>query len=348
MLKHARSAIVTGFILSAFTAAASAQSLTVVSFGGDAKVAMEKAYFQPFEKETGIRINSADWNGEMGKIKSMVDTNSVQWDVVEVEAPELERGCAEGMFEEIDYSKVIPQSDFIENGALECGVGTFIWSVALAYNKDKLKEAPTSWADFWDVKKYPGKRSLRKGAKYTLEIALMADGVSPKDVYTVLATPEGVDRAFKKLDEIKPYIQWWESGAQPGQYLVAGDVVMSSAYNGRITHAINQENKRPLGLVWDQSLYAIDYWAIPKGSPNVENAHKLIKHASQPENLVAFSTLLPYGPPTIAAIEALPADIAKDLPSSKENMENAIALDVNFWTDYGDALEQRYNAWVAQ
>ena len=347
MLKHARSAIVTGFMLSAFGAVASAQSLTVVSFGGDSKTAMEKAYFQPFEKETGIRINAVDWNGEMGKIKSMVDTNSVQWDVVEVEAPELERGCAEGLFEEIDYSKVIPQSDFIEHAAQDCGVGTFIWSVALAYNKDKLKEGPSSWADFWDVNKYPGKRALRKGAKYTLEIALMADGVSPKDVYSVLATPEGVDRAFKKLDELKPHIQWWESGAQPGQYLVAGDVVMSSAYNGRISQAIKQDN-RPLSIVWNQSLYALDYWAIPKGSPNIENALKFIKYASQPQNLVAYSSLIPYGPPTTAAIDALPADIGKDLPSSKQNIENAIALDVNFWTDYGDALEQRYNAWIAQ
>ncbi|NLY64224.1 MAG: ABC transporter substrate-binding protein, partial [Alcaligenaceae bacterium] len=262
MYKHTRLATLTGLICCVLGTAAAAQSLTVVSFGGDSGKAMEKAYYQPFQKETGIRLNAVDYNGEMGKIKSMVETNSVQWDVVEVEAPELERGCSEGLFEKIDYSKVLPESDFIEHAATECGVGTFIWSVALAYNKDKLKDGPASWADFWDTKKYPGKRALRKGAKYTLEIALMADGVPPKEVYSVLEKPEGVERAFKKLDELKPHIQWWESGSQPGQYLVAGDVIMSSAYNGRIAQAIKQDN-RPLAIVWDQSLYALDYWAIP-------------------------------------------------------------------------------------
>jgi hypothetical protein len=98
----------------------------------------------------------------------------------------------------------------------------------MAYDGDKLKTAPTTWADFWDTKKIPGKRAMRKGARYNLEFALMADGVKPADVYKVLATKDGADRAFKKLTELKPSIQWWEAGAQPPQFLVAGDVVMAT------------------------------------------------------------------------------------------------------------------------
>ncbi|WP_187172480.1 extracellular solute-binding protein, partial [Enterococcus faecium] len=125
---------------------------------------------------------------------------------------------------------------------------------------------PKGWADFWDVKTFPGKRGMRKGARYNLEFALMADGVPVKDVYKVLATKDGQNRAFKKLDQLKPNIQWWEAGAQPPQFLVAGDVVMSTAFNGRIDAA--QREGKNLKVVWNGSIYDLDYWAIPKGSPN--------------------------------------------------------------------------------
>ena len=334
------------FLLAASCAYAN-DSITVVSFGGESKVAQEAAHYQPFREATGVNVIGAEYNGELGKIKSMVDTNSVQWDVVEVESPELERGCSEGMFEKIDYSKIMPREAFIEHAAHDCGVGTFVWSVVLTYNSDKVKAQTLTWADFWDVEKHPGKRALRKGAKYNLEFALMADGVPANEIYKVLETPEGVDRAFKKLDELKPHIQWWESGAQPLQYLVAGDVVMSSAYNGRVSSAIKND-KRPLSLVWPGSIYAIDYWAIPTGSKNVENAHKFIKLASETKNQVHYSSLVPYGPATKDAVKAIPAELEGSMPSSEKNMEQALAIDVDFWTDYGESLEQRYNSWVAQ
>ncbi len=193
----------------ACAAQAMAVDLTVVSFGGANKSAQIKAFYEPYQKATGNRIVAGEYNGEMAKVKAMVDTNSVSWDLVEVESPELSRGCDEGLFEELDPAQFGKTEDFVPGAIQPCGVGFFVWSTVLAYNADKLKSAPTSWADFWDIKKFPGKRGLRKGAKYTLEFALMADGVAPKDVYGVLATKEGQDRAFKKLDEIKSSIQWW-------------------------------------------------------------------------------------------------------------------------------------------
>ncbi|MGO1767672.1 spermidine/putrescine ABC transporter substrate-binding protein [Advenella sp. S44] len=325
-----------------------ADSLTLVSFGGDNKTAQEKAYYGPYEKETGIKITAAEYNGEQAKIKAMVDTSSVSWDAVEVESPELVRGCEEGLFEPIDWGGIGDKADFIEAATdKDCGVGMFVWSVALAYHGDKLKDnAPTSWADFWDVKKYPGKRGLRKGAKYTLEIALMADGVSPKDVYNVLATPEGVDRAFAKLDELKPHIQWWESGAQPAQYLVSGDVVMTSAYNGRISQAAREGTN--LKVVWDQSVYDLDYWAIPKGSKNIAETMKFIAFASKPETQKVYAENIAYGVVNKKAIPLIDKKYLADMPTAPENEKNAIALDVDFWIDNGVSLEQRYNAWVAK
>jgi putative spermidine/putrescine transport system substrate-binding protein len=330
----------------AMATSAMANDLTVISFGGANKTAQEKAFYAPFKKTTGINVIGGEYNGEIAKVKAMVDTKSVSWDVVEVESPELARGCDEGLFEKLDYGKIGNKADFLPGTAQSCGVGIFVWSTTLAYNADKLKSAPTSWADFWNVKKYPGKRGLHKEAKYNLEFALMADGVAPKDVYKVLATPKGVDRAFKKLDELKPYIQWWEAGAQAVQYLVSGDVVMSSAFNGRISAA--QKDGKNLKAVWNGSLYSFDYWAVPKGSPNKDAALKFIAFASAPERQKTYSENIAYGPSNKRTIGMLDAKLAADLPTAPQNIKAAAGLDTGFWADYGESLEQRFNAWAAR
>ncbi|MFO6078656.1 extracellular solute-binding protein, partial [Pseudomonas aeruginosa] len=235
--------------------------------------------------------------------------------------------------------------DFVPGAIQPCGVGFFVWSTVLAYNADKLKSAPTSWADFWDIKKFPGKRGLRKGAKYTLEFALMADGVAPKDVYGVLATKEGQDRAFKKLDEIKSSIQWWEAGAQPPQYLASGDVVMSSAYNGRIA-AVQKESN--LKVVWNGGIYDFDAWAIPKGAKKQKETLKFIAFSVQPQQQKTYSENIAYGPANKQAVPLLDKALLKDMPTTPENIQNQVAMDVTFWADYGEQLEQRFNAWAAR
>lgn len=324
---------------------ASAADLTVISFGGANKDAQVKAFYEPFKK-TGTNLVAGDYNGEQAKIKAMVDTKSVSWDVVEVESPELARGCDEGLYEKLDPSLVGGKANFVPGAVTQCGVGIFVWSTVLAYNADKITTAPSSWADFWDVKKFPGKRGLRKGAKYTLEFALMADGVAPKDVYKVLATSAGQDRAFKKLDQLKPNIQWWEAGAQPPQYLAAGDVVMSSAYNGRIATA--QKEGKNLKMVWNGGIYDFDAWAVVKGSPNKEQALKFIAFASRPENQKVYSENIAYGPTNTKANALLAKDVAANLPTSPANIKNQVGIDVSFWADYGEQLEQRFNAWAAK
>jgi putative spermidine/putrescine transport system substrate-binding protein len=269
----------------------------------------------------------------------------VTWNLVEVESPELARGCDEGMFEELDPALFGDEANYIDGAIQPCGVGFFVWSTVLAYNADKLKTAPTGWADFWDVAKFPGKRGLRKGAKYTLEFALMADGVAPKDVYQVLATDEGVDRAFRKLDELKPHIQWWEAGAQPPQYLASGDVVMSSAYNGRIAAVQDESN---LQVVWNGGIYDFDAWAIPKGAKDQEAARQFIAFSVQPEQQKAYAENIAYGPANKQAIDLLPKERLALMPTTPENIANQVAIDVTFWADYGEQLEQRFNAWAAK
>ncbi|MDQ2779671.1 MAG: ABC transporter substrate-binding protein [Pseudomonadota bacterium] len=320
--------------------------LTVVNFGGANGAAQKKAYVEPFEKSTGVKVVGVEYNGEQAKIKAMVESKSVSWDLVEVESPDLARGCDEGLFERIDWSKVGNKADFQPAAVRECGVGTFVWSTVLAYNADKLKDVPKSWADFWDTKKYPGKRGMRKGARYNLEFALMADGVKPADVYKVLAGKGGADRAFNKLTALKPNIQWWEAGAQPPQYLVAGDVAMTTAYNGRIDAA--QREGRNLAVAWVGNIYDLDYWVIPKGSPNKDAAYKFIATASSADAQAEYARLISYGPTNNKALAKLDPKVLALLPTSPANSKDAIQFDVRFWTDQGEALEKRFASWAAQ
>lgn len=319
------------------------QQITVVNFGGANANAQKKAYYDPIEKN-GIKVVAVEYNGEQAKIKAMVETKKVTWDVVEVESPDVARGCDEGLFEKLDYSKIGNKADFNPAAITDCGIGVFVWSTVMAYNGDKLKDGPKTWADFWDVKKFPGKRGMRKGARYNLEFALMADGVKPAEVYTVLATKDGAARAFKKLSELKPNIQWWEAGAQPPQFLVAGDVAMTTVYNGRID-AANREGKN-LKIGWTGGIYDLDYWVIPKGAPNKDAALKFIAFASTPEAQAEYAKNIAYGPTNNKALAKLDAKVLDNLPTSPANAKDALQFNLKFWADQGEDLEKRFAAWA--
>ncbi|MBA5636606.1 ABC transporter substrate-binding protein [Duganella sp. LX20W] len=333
-------------LLSTLLAAGAAHAdITLVNFGGANGAAQKVAYIEPFQK-TGKKVVMVEYNGELSKIKAMVETHNVTWDVVEVESGVIGRACEEGLIEKMDLAKIVKKADLLPEAVNECGVGAFVWSTVLAYNADKLKTAPTSWADFWNVSKFPGKRGMRKGARYNLEFALMADGVPTKDVYKVLATKAGVDRAFKKLDALRPHIQWWEAGAQPAQFLVAGDVVMSTAYNGRIDAA--QREGKNLQVNWTGGIYDLDYWVIPKGSPNKAEAEKFIAFASTPEAQKVYAGKIAYGPTNKNTLKLLDAKTLSGLPTAAANVKDAVQNNLQFWTDHGEDLEQRFTAWAVK
>jgi len=324
-----------------------ARDLTVASWGGIYQDAQREIYFKPFIAKSGQPLLDEAWDGGYGILQAKIKAGEPNWDVVQVESEELELGCADGIYEKLDWDKIGGKQAYIPSAVSECGVGTIVWSTGLAYDGDKLKEAPTSWVDFWDREKFPGKRSLRKGPKYALEFALMADGVAPKDVYDVLREPGGVDRAFNKLDELKDDIIWWDSAAQSLQFLSSGQVVMVATYNGRIT-GINRSEGRHFGFVFPQSIYAVDSWTILKGSPNIEAGLDFIAFAGQPENMAKLPQYVAYGLPRIAANDLVEEQYRADLPTDPTNLEQAIAIDVEYWTDNSEELTQRFSAWLAQ
>lgn len=338
-------AIATVVALTALPLHAQAQ-LTVVEFGGAVGSAEKKAFFEPFEKNTGTKIVTVEYNGEQAKIKAMVEAKAVTWDVVEVETADVARGCDEGLFEKMDWSRIGNKADFQPSAVYECGVGVFVWSTIMAYNADKVKEGPKNWAEFWDTKKFVGKRGMRKGPRYNLEFALMADGVKAADVYKVLSTKAGADRAFKKLTDLRPNIQWWETGAQPAQILVAGDVVLSVAFNGRIDAA--QREGKNLKISWTGGIYDLDVWTITKGTRNLDLAYKFIAFASSADAQADFARQIAYGPVNDKALAKLTPKILSDLPTSPANSKDALQFDTKFWADQGEALEKRFAAWSAQ
>lgn len=319
------------------------KQITVVNFGGANANAQKKAFYEPYGK-TGTQVVAVEYNGEQAKIKVMVDSKNVTWDAVEVESPDVARGCDEGLFEKLDWSRIGNKADFLPAAVTDCGIGIFVWSTVMAWDGDKLKAGPKTWADFWDTKKFPGKRGMRKGARYNLEFALMADGVKPADVYKVLATKEGADRAFKKLGELKSSIQWWEAGAQPPQFLVAGDVVMTTVFNGRID-AANREGKH-LQIGWVGGIYDLDYWVIAKGDPKKDDALKFIAYASGADAQAEYARNIAYGPTNKKAMAKLDAKTQANLPTSSANAKDALQMNLKFWADQGEDLEKRFASWA--
>ncbi len=219
--------------------------ITVASWGGAYQTSQREAYFKPYAKEAGVNVLEDEWSGDLAQIRVQVETGNYKWHVIDVETDHVLGGCDQGVLEEIDYSLLGGVDAFLPGTAHECGVGTISWATIYAYDADVWPEGnrPTMMADFFDLSKFPGKRGMYKSPKFNFEFALIADGVPAKDVMSVLSAPGGVERAFAKLDTIKDQVVWWEAGAQAPQLLADKEVVMTTAWNGRIYDAVKKEGK---------------------------------------------------------------------------------------------------------
>jgi putative spermidine/putrescine transport system substrate-binding protein len=334
--------------------------VTVMSWGGAYTVSQVEAYHKPYTAATGKNVVSVDSDNPAPAVKAMVEAGNVTVDVADVEYADAIRLCDDGMLEPIDPASlpagadgVAAVDDFLPGALTDCAVATIVFSTIYAYDSSKFPEGPTTMADFFDLEKFPGKRAMRKGAKANLEMALMADGVPAADVYATLETPEGVDRAFAKLDSIKGDVIWWEAGAQPPQLLADGEVAMSTAYNGRIFAAAVTEGK-PFQVVWDGQVYEYDVFVIPKGAPNLEEAKEWLKFATSTEQLAAQAAWISYGParkssaPLVGLFNDGKTEMGPHMPTSPENMTNALPSSFEFWADRDAELTERFNAWLAQ
>ena len=322
--------------------------LTVVGWGGSSQEAHRRAYWTSFSQSSGVPLREDSWHGGLGVIRTKVLGGDASWDVVQVETEDLILGCEEGLFERLDWAALGGRQAFISSAVHDCGVGAMLWSYLIGYDGDRLRgEGPRTWADFFDTRRFPGRRGMRRTPKYALEIALMADGVPPAQVYSVLRTPAGVDRAFRKLDRLKPSIIWWSSISQVPDLLGSGEVAMSVTSPGRLIVANRTEN-RNFRVSWDGNIYAVDFWVILSNSPRKAEAAQLLRYMTRPENQVRLPQFIPTGLTSRRASEIVEPRLRLDTPSDPKNMTNALELDANFWVEYGDQLTQRFNAWLSR
>ena len=342
--------------------AASAQEMTLMSWGGAYGVSQEEAYNKPFEAERGVTVNMVDADNPATPIKAQVEAGNVTVDVADVEYSDAIRLCDEGLLEPIDAS-MLPDApdgtsaadDFVEGAINDCAIANIVWSTVIAYNTDAFEgaAAPDSIDDFFNVEEFPGKRGMRKTAKAMLEMALMADGVPAAEVYEVMETDEGVDRAFAKLDTIKDDIVWWEAGAQPPQLLADGEVAMTTAYNGRIFNAAIGEDQ-PFEIIWDGQILDFDLFVVPRGAPNKDLAMDYIAFATDTQRLADQASYISYGPARTSsnALVGLYSDgeteMAPHMPTAEANMGNALTNNFEFWADRDTELNERFNAWLSQ
>ncbi|MFM9999289.1 MAG: ABC transporter substrate-binding protein [Burkholderiaceae bacterium] len=322
-------------VLAAGFAGSAVAQLTVVSFGGSYQDAQSKALFQPAAKAIGATAKEETYTS-ITAVALQVKAGAVTWDVVTSGSGGAARSGAEGMLEALDY-KVIDVSNFVPGSAQPYYVCGDVFSTVMAWNtKTYGDKGPQSWADFWDIKKFPGKRSFRKGGEGVLEPALMADGVAPNKVYEVLSAPGGIERAIKKIKELKPHVAvWWSSGAQHAQLMKDGEVDMITGWNGRFDVAAKDGAK--VAYTFNQGLADYDCYAIPKGAPNKALAMKFLSEISKPQYQAEFTKYITYGPTNKKAYEggAIPAAYAKTLPSHPDNQAKQLPIDQAWYIKNG-------------
>jgi len=329
----ARPLLLVAAMLAACPAAALARDLTVVARDETMPDALHRMAAPAFAAASGIPLVIQSWNGGTDALNAQLKTPGNTWDVVEVSPDELDAGCTAGLFEKLDWSAIGGKDHYLPQGVSDCGVGATVNTLVLAWDRHKFPAAPT-WADFWDVAKYPGKRGLRKGVRGNLEFALMADGVAPGDVYKVLSTSDGVDRAFRKLDHDAAHI------------LSSGDVLMTSAPAGQIVTA-DKADHRNFGIQWNGGLYEVESWAIVKATPDLWQAEQFLYLAGMPA--LEGKLLETAGIAGLAkgANGGLPDDVHALSASYAKNLGVSVPTDNGFWHDNLAKLQQRFNAWLA-
>jgi len=300
---------------------APAQDLTVVSWGGAYTKSQMLGYIRPFQEETGLDLNVVDYDGGLEEIRSQVLAYNVKWDVVDLELADALRGCREGLLVKVDPGELpaspegVPaREDFLPGSLTECGVGSVVWSTVIGYDPDDFQDAPPKrLEDFFDLRAYPGRRGMRKTPKGNLEWALIADGVAPERVYQVLETEKGLDRAFRVLSRIKPYIVWWEGGTEAVRLLQRDRVRMSTIYSGRAWEA-NTNRGVGLALLWDHQVWNMDLWAIVKHTQNLEAAKRFLRFATSTQSQARQAGYIPYGPVRRSSQPLVPEAMFSQLP----------------------------------
>ncbi len=349
----------------AMGAAQAETTLTVVSWGGAYTASQQRAYHDPYmEMNPDITIINDDGSANaLAGLRAQAQAGNVTWDLVDMLPSDAQLACDEGIILQIDPDEMLaaapdgtPASeDFLPGSLGECFIPQIVYSTVVTYNSEMFPEdkQPQSIADLFNVEEFPGRRALQNRPAANLEWALYADGVPIDEIYDVLATPEGVDRAFAKLDTIKEHLVFWTEGAQAPQLLADKEVAFTTGYNGRIFEASEVEGQ-PFEIIWDGQIVEWDGWVIPADGPNVDVVMEYVYWATDTQRLADQAKYISYGParassaPLVSTHADLGIEMNEHMPTNPDNYFAPIVLDNDFWTDYGDELRERFANWMLQ
>lgn len=327
-----------------WTGARAQNMLTVGDGGGAYTTAWTKAYYKPFFDATGIEVVPIERrDNPAAEIRAIVETGNYKWDFCGSIGQDVAHALTEGNFlEELDLSGDAEQIPDTMKG--KTFVASDVAAFILAYRTDKFSQ-PITAVEMWDVKNFPGRRGLRQLARDTLQIALVADGVAPGDISTVLADEAGWQRAFAKLDKIKPEIAvWWTSAAQTPTLLQTAEVDICPTFNSRAQTVVDAGT--PLAITWKGGFYTNFGWVIPRGSPKADLARQFIAFCAKAEQQAIACAGIGVGPSNPRAFDHIDAERAKALPTYADNIAGMAPLDYVFWGPRQEQAANRFNDWL--
>jgi putative spermidine/putrescine transport system substrate-binding protein len=322
---------------------AGARELTVVLQDMLAAAALRDTVIRPFADASGIPVDMQSWEGGVAALRARLEGRP-PWDVVSLTGAELLVACEAGLLKKLDWAALGGRERLLPGAASECGLGFALRALVLSWDRDKLQGNP-GWAEFGDVVKFPGRRGLRKQVRGTLEVALMADGVPPGEVYRQLRSEAGVERAFRKLEQLRPYIAWWQDEVEAARLLASGEVLMTSAPSTGIAEAMRQDG-RNLALQWTGAVTGVAALAILTGTPHATDATRLLYFAADPKIQAALATQAPLGPLARGAVDLVPPGMQALLPTAPAALAGALPSDEAFWRENLQRLTQRFDAWL--
>ncbi|HEX9857035.1 MAG TPA: ABC transporter substrate-binding protein [Paracoccaceae bacterium] len=320
-----------------------AETVTITTAGGDYGTAMKEAMWWPAATELGFEAREETQSDGFAALKMQVTSGAVSTDIIHLGSAEGAQAAAQGLLEPLDWSIIDPNSVPVGAKSDYCHPFDSYGTVMAWSTKTYGDAAPASWADFWDVEKFPGKRALRANAQDLIEIALLSDGVAPADVYPTLSTPEGMERALARLEALKPHVAvWWESGAQSAQLLKDGEADLIITWNGRAESVVADGGAADYSFAG--SVIGTDCLAVPKGAANKDAAMKLIAAMTAPARVARLTDYIAYGPVNPAAYEGglIPEDRLKKLATAPANAGTSVFSNADWWLQNGETAQMAF------
>ena len=344
-----------------------ADSMVIMSWGGAYQASQLKAYVEPYQAQTGITVTWDESSNEaVAKLRAAQEAGNMPYDLVDVEGPDAQRACDEGLAVEIDIDEALTPApdgtsaseDFGESIVNDCYIPQIVFSTTFGYRTDVAEwngATPDDICDVFNLEEFPGMRSLQSSPKKNLEWALICDGVAAEEVYDVLSDESGVERALAKLDTIKDSVIWWNAGAETPQLLADKEVVMGSTYNGRLFSVIAEQDQ-PVEMLWDYQVFDYDGWIVPAGlsEDRMNRVMHFLRFSSDTQRLADQAKYIAYGParassqPLVSTHADLGIEMAPHMPTNPDNMTNYIVNDIGWWSDNQDEVEATFQNWLAQ